>query len=101
MIIDERLINACGEAEITENFNRVLSYFDALAGNITCTVTFSTDGGGSISPQNVPFGGLATLPEAPTKTGSTFAGWYLGEKVFDFNTPVMKSMTLTAHWTTA
>lgn len=37
---------------------------------------------------------------APTRTGYTFIGWYddyTGK--WDFNTPVTRSMTLTAHWT--
>lgn len=38
-------------------------------------------------------------PEAPTKEGNTFKGWYLGdETAFDFETVVTESITLYAKW---
>ena len=38
-------------------------------------------------------------PEDPTKEGYDFAGWYLGDDLFDFNTPITQAITLVAHWT--
>ena len=63
------------------------------------TVTFDTDGGSAIDAQKVAYGGKATAPEAPTRSGYTFAGWYLGNEKYNFNTPVTADLTLTAHWT--
>ena len=63
------------------------------------TVTFDTDGGSAVDAQNVAYGGNATLPAAPTKSGYTFAGWYLGEETYNFTTAVTENLTLTAQWT--
>ena len=40
-----------------------------------------------------------TKPDDPTKEGYDFAGWYLGNDLYDFNTPVTQAITLVAHWT--
>ena len=37
-------------------------------------------------------------PAAPTKSGHTFTGWYLGEEKYNFDTPVTAPLTLTAKW---
>ncbi|MDD6981119.1 MAG: InlB B-repeat-containing protein [Clostridia bacterium] len=64
------------------------------------TVTFDADGGSAVEAQSIEAGGVAVTPEAPTKEGSTFAGWYLGEAPYDFATPVVGDITLKAHWDT-
>ena len=64
------------------------------------TVTFDADGGSTVEAQSIEAGGVATAPEAPTKEGSTFAGWYLGEAPYDFAAPVVGDITLKAHWDT-
>lgn len=66
------------------------------------TVRFETNGGGTIDKQKIQKGTTATEPDAPTKTGYTFYGWYTdaefsGEE-FDFDTTVSESMTLYAKW---
>lgn len=43
-------------------------------------------------------GQKAVEPTAPTRGGYDFEGWYLGDKKYDFNSPVTGSITLTAHW---
>ena len=43
-------------------------------------------------------GATATLPEAPTKEGYTFAGWYVGEVAYDFTTAVTADVTVKAAW---
>ena len=100
MVIDSRLIDANGEAEITENFNRVISLIDQVAANIKCTVTFSSDGGSAVDSQSVAFGETAVEPDPPAKAGNAFAGWYLGEALYSFTEAVTASITLTAHWIT-
>jgi uncharacterized repeat protein (TIGR02543 family) len=37
-------------------------------------------------------------PANPSKSGSTFNGWYLDGAPYDFNTPVNADITLTAAW---
>lgn len=63
------------------------------------TVTFDSDGGSDIAPVTVKRGEGFTAPAAPTRTGYTFAGWYLGDAEYDFTAPVKDNITLTAHWT--
>ena len=66
----------------------------------TFTVSFETDGG-SPKPrdQTVSYGGKVTEPAAPTKTGYSFTGWYNGDALWNFDTPVTSDMTLYAKWT--
>ena len=71
-------------------------YFETLD---VYTVTFNTDGGTDVAPQNVDHGTKATKPANPTKTGYTFAGWYTeADTEFDFNTPITSATTLYAKW---
>ena len=72
---------------------------------ITYTVTFDTDGAGTIDPQAVQYNNLATQPAEPKKVGYTFDGWYVlndkGEMVsqFSFSTPITADLNLKAKWT--
>ncbi|MBQ8836104.1 MAG: S-layer homology domain-containing protein [Clostridia bacterium] len=68
----------------------------------TYTVKFETNGGSAVSNQKVDKNDTATEPEAPTKDGYTFGGWYTDKeltKEYDFDTKVTKSFTLYAKWT--
>lgn len=38
-------------------------------------------------------------PEAPTRAGYDFEGWYVGDAEYDFTQPVTSDLTLTAKWT--
>ena len=64
------------------------------------TVTFDTDGGTPVPPnQEVEYGLTATEPTtAPTKTGYTFDGWYLGDEKYNFSDAVEQDITLRAKW---
>ena len=61
-------------------------------------VTFDSSGGSSIASQTVQSGQTASKPKDPTKTGYTFDGWYLNNKIYNFNTPVTKNITLLANY---
>ena len=37
-------------------------------------------------------------PADPEKEGFTFEGWYLGETLYDFSSPVTEAITLKARW---
>lgn len=65
------------------------------------TVTFdrATGGEGDVSTQKVAAGEHVAEPEDPVRDGYTFAGWYLGGSLYDFDTPVTANITLVAHWT--
>ena len=62
------------------------------------TVTFNSDGGTPFEAEKVLRGQKVPNPAAPTKSGHTFTGWYLGDVLYDFNTPVTAPLTLTAKW---
>ena len=64
------------------------------------TVTFNSYGGTPVPPaQKVEYGLTATKPAtAPTKTGYTFDGWYLGDEKYDFSDAVEQNITLYANW---
>lgn len=70
----------------------------------TFTVTFDSNGGSEVSSINVKSGDTIEMPEAPTKEGWIFAGWYKdGEftQVFIFGTngdKITGNMTLYAQW---
>ncbi len=62
-------------------------------------VTFLSDGGSLVDGQTVDHSAKATKPADPTKDGYAFAGWYLNNVAYDFNTPVTANVTLNAQWT--
>ena len=85
-------------------------------------VTFDSDGGSFINPEKVILEGKAKEPKIPLKSSSfvpfnnaeaglyiasgttvivnyAFAGWYDGEELFDFDTPITANIDLKAKWT--
>ena len=68
----------------------------------TFTVQFDTDGGSSVADQVVAYGAKITRPADPTKTDSTFNGWYKDDTFlteWDFTTDtVTEATTLYAKW---
>lgn len=70
----------------------------------TCTVTVlgnrtvTFDNEGTKTTATVVKGEKVTEPQAPTKEGYTFVGWYNGKEKYDFTKPVTKDLTLTAEW---
>ena len=67
-------------------------HFDAY------TVTFDSDGGSAVPEQNLR-NTSAVKPSDPQKDGYNFVGWYLEDTLYTFDTIVIKSITLKAHWT--
>ena len=67
------------------------------------TVTFETNGGGTIASQTVAQGNKAAKPSDPSRGGYTFGGWYKEAactNVWNFdNDTVSSAMTLYAKWT--
>lgn len=103
--IDDRLIDGCSNPQIIENFNRTLGIIGALADvvaqiedSMLYRVTFDSDGGSAVPTQFVIEGDKVDEPQDPTQEGYTFAGWFNGEKEYDFDTEVTMHLELTAHW---
>jgi uncharacterized repeat protein (TIGR02543 family) len=68
----------------------------------TYTVRFSTDGGSHVPDQTVAYLGSAKQPEEPSKSGYTFAGWFLDSELstpYNFNVQVDSDIALFAKWT--
>ena len=67
-------------------------------------VTFESNGGSSVSSQQVREGGFVVEPTEPTKSGYKFGGWYSDSSLtnkWDFKTnTVNKETTLYAKWDT-
>ncbi len=65
-------------------------------------VTFNSQGGSSVSEQKVASGSLVKEPDAPTKQGQVFRGWYKEADcihLWNFETGVItKDVTLYAKW---
>ena len=61
-------------------------------------VTFNSDGGTPVEGAKVLRGQKVAKPTAPTKSGHTFNGWYLGDTLYEFDTPVIAPLALTAKW---
>ena len=77
--------------------------FDLVNGKLALkekyTVTFDSDGGSEVESQEVSDGKKATEPDAPTKTGYTFGGWYVKSSEWNFlSYTVTENMTLKAKW---
>ena len=65
----------------------------------TFAVTFDRGDGTKTEPTLVEWNGKVSRPTSdPEKSGHTFVGWYLGDALYDFNTPVNAPLTLTARW---
>lgn len=67
----------------------------------TFTVTFDTDGGGTINPVTVNSGKTISKPKVPTKEGYVFKGWSTTKEIkdiFDFSTPITSDIKLIAIW---
>ncbi len=68
------------------------SFFDEF------TVIFDSDGGSAVAEQKL-LNSPAVKPADPKKDGYVFAGWYLGNTAYAFDTKVAENITLKAHWT--
>ena len=62
-------------------------------------VTFDSNGGSEVSSQDILKDSTATEPLTLIKEDCTFEGWYNGDTLYDFDTPVTENIILTAKWT--
>jgi len=70
---------------------------------IIYTVTYDSNGGSAVTPEEVEDGNLATEPTDPTRDGYPFVGWFTDDDTFlvewDFDSdPVTDDLTLYADW---
>ena len=66
------------------------------------TITFDSRGGSDVAPQNQMYGELLEQPEAPTREGYVFTGWYTDSACYELwdtqNNTIETDMTLYAGW---
>ena len=79
------------ETPITEDITLLATYEDVYS------VYFDSNGGSEVTSGTVK-GGKIAKPEAPTRKGYKFLGWYLEDKAYDFSNEVKDNMTLKAKW---
>ena len=77
---------------VTEDITLTADWFDP------CVVTFNSDGGSLVDSQLLYHNGSVQEPNDPIYAGCTFMGWYLNDRLYNFNTPVTESITLQAKW---
>ena len=65
----------------------------------TITVTYDSDGGSKVGAQVIETGTTPPRPDAPTKIGYKFLGWFdAAGTEYDFHTALNADTTFTAHW---
>lgn len=62
------------------------------------TVKFDSDGGSAVADAEVDYNTAVAKPTDPKKAENTFQGWTLDGKAYDFNSKVIKNITLKATW---
>ena len=98
---DSSFVNRAEESGfiVTEN---VTLYAKWISEQTVFTVSFETNGGGTISERSVEAGSLLMRPSEPVKEGYIFEGWYADEnfsREWHFSTDrVSSSLKLYAKW---
>ena len=62
------------------------------------TIEFDSNRGSSVASAEVAENSLVNKPADPVRDDLEFEGWYLGDSLYDFNTPVTSDITLKAKW---
>ena len=87
------------DTEQNEKIDTLITQVEALMNVPKYTISFDTDGAGSIDSQTIELGDKVLEPFAPSKDGYIFDGWFYGEEKWSFiGYPVSENMTLTAKW---
>jgi len=70
----------------------------ASCGDKVYNVSFDNCGDTPIASVFVNEGETVAEPEVPIKSGNDFLGWYNGDELYDFSSPVTSDIKLSAHW---
>ena len=87
------------EFNFTQGVTKTMTLYAGWQVN-TYVVTFDSNGGSAVEPQNVDYRAKVTKPVEPTREGYHFMGWFNGDKEWNFDEDTMGAgnMTLTAKW---
>ena len=91
-------------ADVTSDMDLYAKWVEIIPEPVTYTVTFDSRDGSAVAPlTDVPDGTKITAPEAPTRSGYNFGGWYKDTDCTDawnFNSDTVSAdITLYAKWT--
>ena len=78
---------------IVENGNDLANYTLTLRRREIYTVSFATNGGTAVTPQQIEEDDFATVPSATMRVGYNFKSWD-----YDFTMPITGNTTVTASW---
>jgi len=95
-------VDSTGNIYIADTTNSRIRKVEAGVSVSTYTVTYTSNGGSSVTSQSVAYNTATTAPAPPIKTGYTFAGWYSDvglTAAFAFTTAITGDTTLYAKWT--
>ena len=105
---DDGTINLPGGSTVTDSSGNTTEMPEQggsiqPGGDVTydVTVTFDSTGGSDVDPKTTAAKTPVAEPEAPTRSGYSFRGWYTAESggdKWDFADPVTDNMTLYARW---
>lgn len=100
-------IKSCGVTQETINNFKYIMFTDGVYEEVTreksaedkslVFVTLKGLEGGEDVITPVQKGKKLTI-SSPTRDKMVFDGWYLGDEIFDLNTPITEAITLVAHW---
>ncbi len=72
------------DTEQNEKIDTLITQVEALMNVPKYTISFDTDGAGSIDSQTIELGDKVLEPFAPSKDGYIFDGWFYGEEKWSF-----------------
>lgn len=113
LVINNKLLDCDGEAEITENFNRIIETISDLETNSGADVTnkvkvvvenslymasFDSALGSAVASQILKYGDVVSKPSDPTLATKTFVAWTVDGVEYDFATPIINHVELVATW---
>ena len=76
----------------------LIAGWELAAGTKAFTIYYNSTGGSKLPSVEVSEGRSVEPPVEPTREGYRFLGWFLGEKKYDFSTPVTADIVLKARW---
>lgn len=88
---------------LTDTLSSNITLYAGWTSEETYTITFNSNGAGDVTAITKRAGESITAPEAPTKEGYSFDGWYIDNEIFEneysFSTMPAESFTVYANWT--
>lgn len=92
----DKELNTLASDPVTIGTNNIYLYAKVEDGH---WITFDSVGGSYVEPKFFATSAKTEKPTDPTKPGYDFAGWYNGDALYTFGSPLTADITLKAKWT--